>query len=86
MANWQLQEAKAQFSEVVRQAESQGPQHISVRGKPAVVVLSQRDYQKLRSKSGRPGFLALMRSSPWVGFDLEIERDRSLTRDTPLGD
>lgn len=86
MANWQLQEAKAQFSEVVRQAESQGPQHISVRGKPAVVVLSQRDYLKLRSKSGRPGFLALMRSSPWAGLELEIERDRSLTRDTPLSD
>lgn len=86
MANWQLQEAKAQLSEVVRQAEAQGPQHISVRGRPAVVVLSQRDYQKLRSKSGRPEFLSLMRSSPWVGLDLEIERDRSLTRDIALGE
>ena len=43
-STWQLQDAKAQFSEVVRQAESRGPELISVREKPAAVVLSQAAY------------------------------------------
>jgi hypothetical protein len=29
---WQLQEAKARLSEVVRRAVDEGPQHVSVRG------------------------------------------------------
>lgn len=84
MANWQLQDAKARFSEVVRQAQAQGPQHISVRGEPAVVVMSQRDYLKLREKSGKPGLVELMRASPWAGVDLDIERDPSPVRDESI--
>jgi antitoxin Phd len=40
-ATWQLQEAKARFSELVKRAREDGPQHVSVRGAPAVVVLSE---------------------------------------------
>ena len=29
---WALQDAKARFSEVVKRAQSEGPQHITVRG------------------------------------------------------
>ena len=79
-STWQLQDAKAQFSEVVRQAESRGPQLISVRGKPAVVVLSQADYRKLQSRSRKPSFTQLMQSSPLAGLELATERSPSLTR------
>lgn len=44
---WQLQEAKARFSEVVRRAVQEGPQHVSVRGEPQAVVLSEKDYRSL---------------------------------------
>lgn len=44
---WQLQEAKARFSEVIRRAVDEGPQHVSVRGEPAAVVLSEREYHRL---------------------------------------
>lgn len=84
MAQWQLQDAKARFSELVRAAQERGPQTVTVRGEPAVVVLSQRQYRSLRSRAARPGFTELMRSSPLVGIDLDIERDRSPTRNTPL--
>lgn len=47
---WQLQEAKARLSEVVRRAVDEGPQHVSVRGEPAAVVLSEKDYRQLTSK------------------------------------
>ena len=84
MANWQLQEAKARFSELVRAARESGPQTVTVRGEPAVVVLSQRQYRALRSRADHVSFTALMRSSPLVGVAFEIQRDPSTVRDTTL--
>ena len=49
-SNWQLQDAKARFSEVVKRAREQGPQHVSVRGEPAVVVVSEEEFAKLTSQ------------------------------------
>jgi prevent-host-death family protein len=46
-SNWQLQEAKARFSELVKRAREQGPQHVSVRGEPAVVVVSEEEFARL---------------------------------------
>ena len=36
---WRLQDAKAQFSELVRRAGEKGPQRVTVHGKDAVVVV-----------------------------------------------
>ncbi|MEI8326658.1 MAG: type II toxin-antitoxin system Phd/YefM family antitoxin [Betaproteobacteria bacterium] len=83
-SNWQLQDAKAQFSAVVRQAQARGPQHISVHGKPAVVVVSQSEYRRLQSLSNKPSFTELMQGSPWVGLELNVERDADLTRHISL--
>ena len=47
MHEWQLQDAKARFSELVRRAREQGPQHVSVRGEPAVVVLSAVEFARI---------------------------------------
>jgi len=44
--NWQLQEAKAMFSKVIK-ATSVNPQTITIRGKEAAVILSIDDYKKL---------------------------------------
>ncbi|MBB3444417.1 type II toxin-antitoxin system Phd/YefM family antitoxin [Rhizobium sp. BK379] len=49
---WQLQDAKNQFSKVVQKARFEGPQEITVRGERTAVVLSTRDYDTLRA--GRP--------------------------------
>jgi len=43
---WQLQEAKNRLSEVVRLAQSEGPQTITVRGTDAVVVVSMDEYNR----------------------------------------
>ena len=48
-SKWQLQEAKARFSELVKRAREQGPQHVSVRGEPAVVVVSEEEFARLTS-------------------------------------
>ena len=49
MPNWQLQEAKARFSELMRGAAATGPQTITVRGRRAAVVLSADDYDRLKA-------------------------------------
>ena len=61
---WQLQEAKARLSEVVRRAIDEGPQHVSVRGEPAAVVLSEREYRQLTSQ--RPSIVDhILAGEPW---------------------
>lgn len=47
MTTWKLQDAKVQFSYVVKLALETGPQFITKRGQPAVVVLSQVEYEAL---------------------------------------
>lgn len=44
---WKLQDAKAQFSKVVRDALADGPQYITRHGEEAVVVLSKDTFEKL---------------------------------------
>lgn len=48
---WQLQEAKNNLSQVVKEADRGVPQFIAVRGKQWVVVISAHDYQKLMQPS-----------------------------------
>lgn len=50
---WKLQDAKAQFSAVVENALRGVPQHVTRRGKQAVVVVSQQDFELLQR--GAPG-------------------------------
>jgi antitoxin Phd len=51
---WRLQDAKAQFSALVDNALRGVPQHVMRRGKPAVVVLSEQDFEALQgSAAGR---------------------------------
>jgi len=50
-AEWQLQEAKACFSEVVRRAKDR-PQRVTVRGKPSAVVVSAEYFERMLPKSG----------------------------------
>lgn len=49
---WRLQDAKAQFSELVDKALRGVPQHVTRRGKQAVVVLSEQDFEALRHSAG----------------------------------
>ena len=72
---WQLQEAKARLSEVVRRAQGEGPQHVSVRGEPAAVVLSEQEYRQLTSK--RPSIVDhILAGEPWPDDLVEAINDR----------
>ncbi len=49
--NWQLQEAKNQFSTVVEKALTDGYQVVTRHGQPAVVVMSVEDFRKLKPRA-----------------------------------
>jgi len=82
MRQWQLQEAKAKFSEVVKLANQEGPQEITMRGQPTAILISLKDFEKIKKK--KPSFVSFMRSSPLAGVDLKLERDKSPARKIKL--
>jgi prevent-host-death family protein len=47
---WQLQEAKAKFSELVAKAQQGETQVVTKHGEPAVVVIPYATYQQLKLK------------------------------------
>ncbi len=72
MTRWQLQDAKARFSEVVKKAASEGPQEITVHGEPAAVVLSIEAFKKLTGRDDEPGNMAdFFLKSPLKGLELD---------------
>ena len=72
-SRWRLQDAKARFSELVRMAHSDGPQHVTVHGHDAVVVVDADEFKRL--KGARTGELLIeaLQASP----HREIEPRRS---------
>ncbi len=80
MAEWQLAEAKNKFSEVVDRAMSEGPQHVSRRGEPAVVVLSEAEYQSLRDP--KKTFIEHLLDVPDL-TGVELSRDRMPSDSVP---
>ena len=63
---WQLQDAKNHFSEVVDSALPGKPQHVTRRGREAVVVLAATDYRRLmRAERGAaPSFVEHLLAVP----------------------
>lgn len=82
MSTWQLQEAKARFSEVVKKAKKEGPQSITVHGVPTAVVVSKEEYERM--KRLKESLVQFMRRSPLYGIDLDLSRKQTLTRKADL--
>ena len=81
MKVWQLQEAKAKLSELVKLTKKE-PQVVSVRGKDEVILLSIKEYNSLVAK--KPAFLELMAHSPLKEVNLKLTRDKTKTREVTL--
>jgi prevent-host-death family protein len=83
--SWQLQGAKARFSEVFRRTRAEGPQRITRQGKEGVVMIAEEQYEQLVGKSHQPRSLVqFFRQSPLVGVKLDLKRDRDPGRDFKL--
>jgi antitoxin Phd len=74
--NWQIQEAKARFSEMVERALKEGPQTVTRHGKPVAVLVPSDEYRRLRT--GGKSLKALLAAAPLEG--VEIRRSRETGR------
>jgi antitoxin Phd len=74
MARWQVQEAKMRLSQVIEQAQTEGPQMITRHGVDRAVVLSVEDFRSLTAS--KPDLRAYLLGGPKVDdFEIEIGRD-----------
>jgi prevent-host-death family protein len=70
------------MSALIREAQ-QGPQEMTSQGRSIAVVLSREPFDRLARQP--QSLVDFMRQSPlWVDDNLPLERDTSLTRETPL--
>lgn len=81
---WALQDAKARFSELVRRAHSDGPQHVTVHGREEVVVLAADTFRALTGDATGQALVDAMQQSPHRDIDLEPSRDVLPVRDVVL--
>jgi antitoxin Phd len=73
---WQLQTAKAQFSELFRRARSEGPQWVTRQDKEAVVVLPAEEFERLKARSHQPQSLVeFFAESPLAKIRIDLERE-----------
>lgn len=83
--SWQLQTAKARFSEVFRLARTEGPQRITRQGKEAVVVIPAEAFDWLSTRKNQPGSLVqFFANSPLAHANLHLERILDYGRDVEL--
>lgn len=83
--DWQLQDAKARFSELFRLAREVGPQRVTKHGRTAVVVLPAEEYERLMSAHAQKGSLArFFADSPLAGSGIQLERQRDYGRTVDL--
>lgn len=83
VARWSLQDAKAQFSEVVRRSLDAGPQVVTRNGEDAVVVVSVREFNRL-ARPRAESFARFLATSPLADVTLDIPRPRESGRRVKL--
>lgn len=81
---WPLQDAKARLSELVRLARTAGPQHVTLHGEDAVVVISAEEFRRLRGHLTGEALVIAMQSSPHQEIQIEPRRDTMPVREVEL--
>ena len=81
---WLLQDAKARFSELVRRARSEGPQHLTIHGRDEVVVMAAEEFRRLQGDRTGKALIEAIQASPYRDVDLAPERAPMPVRDVTL--
>jgi antitoxin Phd len=82
---WQLQTAKARFSEVFRRARERGPQVVTRHGTEAVVILPIEEFERLTQRANQPqGLVEFFAKSPLAKVSLDLERKPDYGRKVEL--
>ncbi len=78
MASWQVQDAKARFSEFLDATIKKGPQVVTRRGIETAVLVPIEEWNRLQ-RAARPGLKALL-LAPETRFENLIAESRNLRR------
>lgn len=81
---WRLQDAKARFSELVRRAHSEGPQHVTLHGRDAVVVIDADEFLRLKGERRGQLLIDAIQASPHRDIEIEPRRSVMPVRDVTL--
>ena len=82
---WQLQIAKAKFSELFHLVRTKGPQWITRHGKETVVMLPVEQYEQLSRRSKQPTSLVeFFAQSPLAKTPLNLDRPLDYGRPVDL--
>lgn len=82
---WQLQAAKARFSELFRCARTEGPQVVTRQGKERVVVLPAEQFAQLTKRVRQPKSLVkFFAESPLAQVKVDLSRDVDSGREIKL--
>jgi prevent-host-death family protein len=79
-----LQDAKAKFSQLVRDARNQGPQHVTVHGRDEVVVITAEEYRRLSGALTGAVLIAAIQASPHRELEITPTRSAGPVRDVTL--
>lgn len=84
LGRWRLQDAKARFSELVRLAHSDGPQHVTLHGRDAVVVIDADEFQRLKGERTGQLLIDALQASPHRDIELKLRRSVMPVRNVKL--
>jgi prevent-host-death family protein len=81
---WPLQHAKARFSELVRKARSEGPQHVTIHGRDEVVIVAAEEFRRLSGKLTGAALIEAVQASPYREIEIAPARSPMPVRDVVL--
>jgi len=81
-SEWQLQEAKGNFSQLIKRAAGGDAQMVTVHGKPTAVVVSAEEYARLTRRKSKLSSALLQ--PELAAEDLDLSRSRDTGRNTEL--
>ena len=81
---WQLEAAKAQFSEVFRRARSEGPQWVTKQDREAVVIVQAEEFERLCRARQPESLVEFFAKSPLAEVDFHFDRRSDYGRDIEL--
>lgn len=70
--SWTVAKAKAKFSELLRRAETEGPQRITRHGRTAAVVVSEDQWQEKKQRKGN--LAEFLMNSPLRNSGIRLKR------------
>lgn len=79
---WQVQEAKAKFSQLIKETVSSGYQTITKNGEPVAYVVSKEEFELYLKP--QKSLLEVFDQCPYPEIDLDIKRSKDTMREIEL--